>query len=98
MRLITKQINASFFHSMTSRIYLKASDTFSYRCLNIIFFISKNCDYRIDNLIDGWIEISKYDINKSIVSATFEFTAYNSNCADTLKVTEGRFDIGEIIF
>lgn len=62
-----------------------------------VFYSTKDCDYRIDNLINGWIALSKYDINAQIISGTFEFTAYSPNCGDTIRVTDGRFDIGEII-
>ena len=62
-----------------------------------VFYLTQGCDYSRDNLIDGWIEISKYDINGSIMSGTFEFTVGDPNCGDAIKVTEGRFDIGEFI-
>ena len=62
-----------------------------------VFYVTQSCDYRIDKLIDGWIELNKYDVNRPIISGTFEFTAYNPDCGDTIKVTDGRFDIGELI-
>jgi len=62
-----------------------------------VFYVTQNCDYRTDKLVDGWIELNKYDIKRPIISGTFEFTAYNPDCGDTIKVTNGRFDIGELI-
>lgn len=33
-----------------------------------VFYTTKDCDYRSDNLINGWIELSRYDINAQIIS------------------------------
>ena len=77
----------------TGRVY----DLSNKNCCGIqyIEFDDKHtCDYEI--ALNGFIKLSIFDLNKSIVSGTFEFITYNSNCSDTIKVTEGRFDIGEI--
>jgi hypothetical protein len=43
----------------------------------------------------GFLNISKYDLSTGIFSATFEFKLYNSQslCGDTIRVTNGRFDV-----
>ena len=55
----------------------------------------KGCDY-FDKSQDfyrtGMLTISQLDLVKHIISGTFEFTVYQSNC-DTLKVSQGRFDM-----
>jgi len=51
------------------------------------------CDYDYNDTVDGMIYISKFTLNRpKIVSGTFEFTTVTNNC-DTIKVTEGRFDL-----
>jgi hypothetical protein len=40
----------------------------------------------------GQVVITKLDVGKQIASGTFEFTLYKPGC-DTVKVTQGRFDI-----
>jgi len=43
----------------------------------------------------GFLSITKYDLNTGIFSGTFEFKLYNSQsvCGDTIKITNGRFDV-----
>lgn len=41
---------------------------------------------------EGALNISRFDLQNQIISGTFEFTMYMPGC-DTIKVTEGRFDI-----
>ncbi|MCX8492427.1 MAG: DUF6252 family protein [Cyclobacteriaceae bacterium] len=50
------------------------------------------CLYDCSNTLFGQIEISKLDRKNYIVSGTFEFSTVVSGC-DTLKITNGRFDI-----
>jgi len=52
------------------------------------------CFYKYTHLIYGKIQLSK--LEAEFISGTFEFTTYNPDCGDTIKVTQGRFDIGEI--
>ncbi|GAA0188647.1 hypothetical protein GCM10009122_47630 [Fulvivirga kasyanovii] len=52
------------------------------------------CDYDFPNIISGKMLITRLD--DEFISGTFEFTSYNSDCGDTIKVTEGRFHINEI--
>lgn len=42
----------------------------------------------------GFLKITKYDMQKGIVSGEFEFSMVNRDCGfgDTIKVTNGRFD------
>lgn len=50
------------------------------------------CDYRYQNLVSGKLLITK--LQSGVVSGTFEFTTYNPACgSDSIKVTEGRFDL-----
>ena len=43
----------------------------------------------------GFLNLTKYDLTTGIFSGTFEFTLYSpqSLCGDTIKITDGRFDI-----
>lgn len=53
---------------------------------------SKNgCFIETDSL-SGIINILKFDRSKFIIAGTFEFTVWNDEC-DTIKVTDGQFDI-----
>lgn len=52
------------------------------------------CDH--DSIISGHIKLSRFDLTNSIISGTFEFKAYSPTCQDTITITDGRFDIGEI--
>ena len=43
----------------------------------------------------GFLNISKYDLTTGIFSGTFEFKLFNSQslCGDTIRITNGRFDV-----
>ena len=43
----------------------------------------------------GFLNVSKYDLSTGIFSGTFEFKLFNSQslCGDTVRVTNGRFDL-----
>ena len=41
----------------------------------------------------GFFNISRYDLTNGIFSGTFEFTIKSQNCGDTIKITNGRFDV-----
>lgn len=58
------------------------------------FDYSTQCNYDRDSLVyrNGFLEITKFDLSKGIISGTFEFTLHKQNC-DTLKITQGRFDM-----
>jgi len=59
-----------------------------------ISFINSICSYNYDETFyrNGYITISKLDRQKGIISGTFECTMKKEGC-DTLKITEGRFDL-----
>ena len=48
--------------------------------------------YLLDTTKTRTLVITKLDKEKRIISGTFEFTATNDKCNDTLKFTKGRFD------
>jgi hypothetical protein len=57
-------------------------------------FIDDNqCTYDRSNTIyrKGTLTITQLDLNKGIISGTFEFTLAKPGC-DTIRVTNGRFD------
>jgi len=61
------------------------------------FFISLTCYYggssaTRDDTIDGKLTITRFDKTIYIISGLFEFTTVHNGC-DTLKITNGRFDI-----
>ena len=41
----------------------------------------------------GFFNISRYDLSTGIFSGTFEFTIKSQGCGDTIKITNGRFDV-----
>ena len=49
--------------------------------------------YFLDTLSSHSIEILRFDAAEAIVSGTFHFTAIAQNYSDTIKVTDGRFDV-----
>ncbi|MCX8492429.1 MAG: hypothetical protein ORN54_15335 [Cyclobacteriaceae bacterium] len=53
---------------------------------------TSGCFYEPENTLAGFVEIKLLDTRKYIVSGIFEFTTLTKVC-DTLKVTNGRFDI-----
>ena len=63
------------------------------------FLISKTCvdsvisDSRIYHNINGVFQITRLDVSTGIISGTFEFDAVSETCQDTVRITEGRFDI-----
>jgi hypothetical protein len=74
----------------------------SYSLQNEKFYVVYNqrkndrvCYY--EKVIDGNIKLLKFEPDSRVIAGTFEFTVYSQDCSDTVKVTEGRFDIGEII-
>ena len=55
-----------------------------------------SCQY--DSILSGNVTLSKFDRTNNIISGIFEFTAYSRECDIKVTVTEGRFDISEIIY
>jgi hypothetical protein len=58
------------------------------------FQISGNsgCQYEPQNCLSGQMTLTKIDKIKYIISGVFEFTTVTDGC-DTLKITNGRFDL-----
>jgi len=45
------------------------------------------------NNINGTYEITRLDVSTGIISGTFAFDAVSETCQDTVRITDGRFDI-----
>lgn len=58
----------------------------------LFFSKTPDCDYFIENNLEGSITITKYDLQEKVLAGTFEFTLDKENCT-TLHFTDGRFDI-----
>lgn len=50
------------------------------------------CYYDFDNSYEGNVKFTKIDQENYIISGSFEFSTTKENC-DTLRVTNGRFDM-----
>ena len=59
------------------------------------FYLDPSCSYRysVDTFSQYTINITKLDTENNIASGTFAFTAINNECNDTIRITEGRFDV-----
>jgi hypothetical protein len=53
---------------------------------------AQSCTYEYQNCFTGKITLSKLDRIRYIISGTFDFVTVAKDC-DTLKITDGRFDI-----
>jgi hypothetical protein len=57
------------------------------------------CTYETNDFIDGLLQVTYINTSDFIIAGTFEFTALlnkadsESGCQDTVRVTNGRFDI-----
>jgi len=58
-----------------------------------ICFTPCGCSYDVDTLSPYTMNITKLDKINNIASGTFEFTAISDDCQDTVRITEGRFDV-----
>jgi hypothetical protein len=59
-----------------------------------VFIDFNNCGYyRVDTLSPYILSITRLDSINFIASGTFELTVINDDCEDTLRITEGRFDV-----
>lgn len=57
--------------------------------------VESDCEstiFYLDTLKTNQITITRFDTLAKIVSGTFEMVVYNKTCADTLVITDGRFD------
>jgi len=58
------------------------------------FGISTNGIKYLSNTNSGTIKITRFDQDNHIISGTFELTVFNKdNPSETIKITDGRFDI-----
>ncbi len=58
-----------------------------------LYFQDCGYSYRIDTLSSYFMNITFIDTTNNIASGTFEFTAIHDECQDTVRITEGRFDV-----
>jgi len=42
---------------------------------------------------NGELVITEFDKTNQIISGTFDFALFNNKCGDTIKITNGRFDM-----
>jgi hypothetical protein len=68
------------------------SDTFFYKDIN-----NDPCYYEKVNVLDGELTITTLDFTKAILSGQFEFGVFIDATCDTLKITNGRFDLSLIL-
>ena len=55
-----------------------------------------SCAYELP--ISGHVTLSRWDEGEGILAGTFQFSAESDECPGTVVITEGRFDIGEIVY
>jgi hypothetical protein len=48
---------------------------------------------RLYNVIGGSMNITRFDPDLKIVSGTFDYDVYSKKCGDTVRITQGRFDV-----
>ena len=53
----------------------------------------ENCWFSTGPNFNGILTISFLNQSNYIISGTFEFEAYSSDCQDTVRITKGRFDM-----
>ncbi len=58
-----------------------------------VAYFDSACNYNPASVIAGELTITKLDQAKRIISGTFWQTLYLGNGCDTLKITDGRFDL-----
>ena len=82
---------------VTNKIYVLKNDT-TYSGQYSVRRDGVRCDYRYFHLLSGTTTLLRLDPKARIISGTFEFTTYNVDCGYTIKVTDGRFDSGELTY
>lgn len=96
--------NARFLFTVEEPILINnrydLSDTTLVRASYYTWSNDDYCRYEDYHVLSGSLIITKFSLQyrNKVLSGTFDFTSYNPDCGDTLKVTEGRFDIGEITY
>ncbi|OBX26570.1 hypothetical protein LX77_00850 [Gelidibacter algens] len=53
----------------------------------------ENCFYFTNQSHTGFLKITKLDKINFIVSGSFEFQSVSEDCTDSIKITDGRFDL-----
>jgi len=53
----------------------------------------KGCTYQINNEATNKVIITKVDTEENFISGIFNFEMTSLDCLDTLRITDGRFDI-----
>jgi hypothetical protein len=53
----------------------------------------KDCLYEPTSEMRGTLTVTHFDSAESIIAGTFEFEAYSFDCSETVKVSDGRFDL-----
>ena len=82
----------------TNQIYnLSRTDTAVSATYYIDYSESRYCRYINKHIVDGQIKLTRFDTSARIVSGTFELTVFNPDCGDTVRITDGRFDIPELV-
>ena len=79
-------LNTGTYSLLSSSSY---SPTVSFLVTNFCFYGTTT---NPQDLLNGSLSITKFDKSNYIISGTFNFTFAHMGC-DTLKVTDGRFDI-----
>ncbi|NCU05172.1 MAG: hypothetical protein GXC73_14425 [Chitinophagaceae bacterium] len=56
-----------------------------------------NCYIPVNDSVyrKGELKITRYDLQNGVVSGEFNCTIYKQGCTDTVRITNGRFDIGQ---
>ena len=73
---------------------LNSTYSLSNKNINVALLFKNNKEYTTTEQSTGVINITKVDLLKKIVSGTFTFTAEEEgNPANTIQVTDGRFDV-----
>jgi len=92
----------SIFMSIIDFPDLRINETYDFnndKCCGLQYLDFENtvsCSYELP--ISGYVKLSKWDLDKGILAGTFEFKAFSDECPETVVITEGRFDIGEIVY
>jgi len=94
----TSSVNQTIFLFIKDSIVSVKSYSFDDKATQYSLFsdytdLNNPCEFYTDGTNgNGALVITKFDQAKLIVSGTFSFTAWTAKC-DTIKVTEGRFDL-----
>lgn len=86
--------NMEYVHIFTDSLNFKRTFSLHDPSIGTATFANDVCSYNRDSEVfrEGTLTVTKLDLQKHIVSGTFEFTLFRPGC-DTVKVTDGRFDL-----